>query len=250
MNFIDNIQLSRLRNNDYFQYMADVKGLVAQATPATLNVEDESLKFDNKFTELDQTLNVDRGSVLTEKIQELDAHCDNTWTSLNERVKATLFCPIPKEVEAAKHLKRVFDLYGNIRRLSLKEQTAAATNLYNDLKVSPHAENCQTIGIVRWVSAYENETIELNNLLNERDSEKAAKTTAKVKEVRLAFDPVYTELVNRVNAMVTLRMNTPEMDIFIKEVNQKIKNIEHKMALRQGHRDNGEEETPDTPNQE
>ncbi len=134
MDFIQPIPLTRLRNNDYFQYMADVKGLVAQATPTALNVEEESVSFDNSFTDLDEAINVDQGSVLTEKIQDADHRRDSTWTALNERVKATLFSPIPEEVEAAKHLERVFNLYGNIRYLSLKEQTAAATNLNNDLK--------------------------------------------------------------------------------------------------------------------
>nr|WP_321487600.1 hypothetical protein [uncultured Draconibacterium sp.] len=72
MNFIVNFPLTRLRNNDYFQYMTDVKGLVRQATPAALNVEEEAVEFDNSFTALDEAINVDQGSVFTEKIQSAD----------------------------------------------------------------------------------------------------------------------------------------------------------------------------------
>lgn len=250
MNFIVNIPLTRLRHNDYFQYMADVKGLVVQATPATLNVEEEAVAFDNSFTALDEAINVDQGSVFTEKIQDADHRRDNTWTALNARVKATLFSPIPEEVEAAKHLERVFNLYGNIRNLSLKEQTAAATNLNNDLKKPKMAVHCQTIGITPWVLAHEAENTAVNDLQNQRDSEKANRNFAKAKEVRVVFDEVYNALINRVNAMVTLRMATPEIENFIIEVNQKIKNLETQLAARQGRSDSGEEESSDTPAEE
>ncbi|WP_163326034.1 DUF6261 family protein [Draconibacterium mangrovi] len=243
MNFIKSIPLTRLRNNDYFQFMADVKSLIAQATPAALNVEEESVDFNNSFTELDEAINVDRGSVLTEKVQDADHRRDTTWTALNERVKATLFSPIPEEVEAAKHIERVFNLYGNIRYLSLKEQTAAATNLNNDLKDRDMAVHCQTIGIMPWVLAHETENNTVNDLQNQRDSEKANLNSAKVKEVRLAFEGVYKALVNRINALVTLRMATPEIENFILEVNQKITNLEIQLAARQGQSASGEEES-------
>lgn len=247
MNFIVNIPLTRLRNNDYFQYMTDVKGLVTQATPAALNVEEEAVAFDNSFTALDEAINVDQGSVFTEKIQGADLRRDYTWTALNGRVKATLYSPIPEEVEAAKHLERVFNLYGGIRYLSLKEQTAAATNLNNDLKKPKMAVHCQTIGITPWVLAHEAENTAVNDLQNQRDSEKANRNYTKAKEVRVAFDEVYNALVNRINAMVTLRMATPVIENFIIEVNQKIKNLENQLAVRQGHGDSGEEEPSDSP---
>lgn len=250
MSYIDNIPLPRLRNNDYFQFMTDIKGLIAQATPTALNVEEESVNFDNSFSELDEAINVDQGSVLSEKIQDADHRRDTTWTALNERVKATLFSPIPEEVEAAKYIERVFNLYGNIRRLSLKEQTAAATNLNNDLKKREMAVHCQTIGIMPWVLAHETENNTVNDLQNQRDSEKANRNTAKAKEVRLAFDNVYNALVNRINAIVTLRMVTPEIDNFILEVNQKIKNLETQLAARQAQSASGEEESADTPVEE
>lgn len=250
MNFIVNFPLTRLRNNDYFQYMTDVKGLVTQATPAALNVEEEAVAFDNSFTALDEAINVDQGSVFTEKIQSADLRRDYTWTALNGRVKATLYSPIPEEVEAAKHLERVFNLYGGIRYLSLKEQTAAATNLNNDLKKPKMAVHCQTIGITPWVLAHEAENTAVNDLQNQRDSEKANRNYTKAKEVRVAFDEVYNALVNRINAMVTLRMATPVIENFIIEVNQKIKNLENQLAVRQGHGDSGEEEPSDSPVEE
>jgi hypothetical protein len=131
--------------------------------------------------------------------------------------------------------------------LSLKEQTAAATNLNNDLKKPKMAVHCQTIGITPWVLAHEAENTAVNDLQNQRDSEKANRNYTKAKEVRVAFDEVYNALVNRINAMVTLRMATPVIDNFIIEVNQKIKNLENQLAVRQGHSDSGEEEPSDSP---
>lgn len=112
------------------------------------------------------------------------------------------------------------------------------------------AVHCQTIGIMPWVLAHETENNTLNDLQNQRDSEKANNNAAKVKEVRLAFEGVYKALENRINALVTLRMATPEIENFILEVNQKITNLEIQLAARQGQSANVEEESADTPVEE
>ncbi len=112
------------------------------------------------------------------------------------------------------------------------------------------AVHCETIGITPWVLAHEAENTAVNDLQNQRDSEKANRNFAKAKEVRLAFDKVYETLVNRVNAMVTLRMATPVIENFIIEVNQKIKNLENQLAARQGHSDSEDEEPADTAAEE
>lgn len=50
--------------------------------------------------------------------------------------------------------------------------------------------------------------------------------------------------------MVSLNMVTPEIENFIKELNQKIKTIETTLAAREGRRDSGEEEPPPAPEED
>lgn len=244
MTKIQKVVLSKFRNGEHFQFMTDVKELITATPPAALGLEADFPVFENAYAQLDQALRVDQGSVLTEKLQTFDGSRDNTWSALNERVKATLLCPIPAEVEAAKALKRVFDLYGNIRHLSYNEQTAATSNLVADLESEANAPHCATMGITHWVAELRNQNDEFKSLLNQRNTEYANKNSGNVKEARMVIDPYYEEIVNRVNAMLTLNMATPEIENFVKELNQKIKYYESTLATRAGRNDNGEEETP------
>lgn len=244
------VLLSKFRNGEHFQFMTDVKEMIVGATPAALNVEDEFTAFNAGYVKLDTELRVDQGSVLTEKLQAQDALRDSTWSALNERIKATLLCPVAEEVEAAKSLKRVFDLYGNIRYMSYNEETAAASNLTDDLESAENAPHCATIGITHWVTGLKTENSDFTNLLNQRNTEYANKNSGNVKEARLLIDPLYEEIVNRVNAMVTLKMTTPEIEKFIKQLNQKIKYYENTLATRAGRKDSGEEDVPPIPDED
>lgn len=238
------ILLHKLRNVEHFQFMTDFKNLVAMVTAVAIKSEEEATKFNEVFIKLDEELRVDQGSVLTEKLHVQDSLRDSTWSALNERIKATLMCPFDDEVEAAKRLKRVFDLYGNIRKLSFNEETAAISNLVDDLEKTQNANFCTTIGITPWVNALKTENIEFKDLQNQRDTESANKNSGNVKAVRLLIDPVYKKIVNNVNAMATLNMATPEIEDFVKEVNQKIKYYENTLAARAGRKDSGEDEPP------
>ncbi len=239
---ISKLVLRKLRNSEYFQYMSDFKSLIELITPAVVHSEEEFTTFNAVFTKLDEELRVDKGSVLTEQLQALDLGRDNTWRAIDARIAATLLCPVEKEVEAAKRLERVFDLYGDIRKISYNEETAALSNLIGDLEEEANAGFVTTTGLTKWVNALKDQNIAFKAKQNERDTEIANKNSGNVKAVRIKLDPVYELIVERVNAMVSLNMVTPEIENFIKELNQKIKTIETTLAAREGRRDDGEEE--------
>jgi hypothetical protein len=77
---------------------------------------------------------------------------------------------------------------------------------------------------------------------NERDTELANKSSGNAKVIRLEIDPLYKLMVERVNALVSLNMQTPEIENFIMELNQKIKTMELTLAAREGRADSAKEE--------
>ncbi|HPF52202.1 MAG TPA: DUF6261 family protein [Draconibacterium sp.] len=247
MNKILNLLLYKLRNGEYFQFMSDFKNLLDVLTPAAIHSEAEFADFDAALTRLDDELRVDQGSVLTQEIQNIDLDRDNVWRAIDMRINATLLCTIQEETEAAKRLRRLFDLYGDIRRLSYNEETAGLTNLTGDLAKRENTGFVNTCGLNVWVSRL----TELNEAFkakqNERDTELANKNSGNVKAVRVDIDPLYQLMVERVNALVSLNMQTPEMENFIRELNQKIKTLENTLAAREGHASSGEEDNPVDP---
>ena len=244
MELITNVTLSKFRNGEHFQFMTDVKDGITAATPAALNLDTVYPRFETAYTALDNVLRVDAGSVKTEQLVIADGGRDDTWSALNLRIRATLLSPIEKEVEAAKRLKRVFDLYGNVRQLSYNEETGLLTNLVDDLAKPDNDADCTTLKITQWVSALKERNEAFQTLLNERNTEYANKESGDVKAARIVIDPIYDEVVSRLNAMVTLDMASAEAQTFIKELNQKIKYYESTLAARAGRNDSEEEEIP------
>lgn len=192
MNKILNLILSKLRNNEYFQFMADFLVLLNIVTPAAINSETEAVQFNEAFEKLDQELRVDKGSIFTEPLQKRDTRRDNTWRAIDGRVKATLLCPFEEEAEAAKRLKRIIDLYGDVRKLSYNEETGAITNLTGDLLSRNNSTDVNTVGLTNWVGALRDENIAFKDLQNQRDTEAAFKTSGNVKEARLLISIRYT----------------------------------------------------------
>lgn len=248
MEQIQSINLPRLRNNEHFQFMTDVRNSIREITPAALNLEPVFPKFNNALSRLNSTLLIDEGSVLTEKLMNLDSLRDATWSAIGARLRATLFSPVEEEVESAKILKRVFDLYGNIRNMSYNEETGALTNLIEDFEKPENVAHCEKLGIAHWVAALKGQNNEFQALLDARNAELAEKESGDVKAARAEIDPLYREITDRINAMVTLDMATPEMKGFINKLNQRIKYYEDTLSMRAGRNAaEEEEELPASP---
>uniref|UniRef100_UPI0032169CA1 DUF6261 family protein n=1 Tax=uncultured Draconibacterium sp. TaxID=1573823 RepID=UPI0032169CA1 len=241
------IILYKLRNAEYFQFMSDFKSLLEILTPAVIHSETEFAAFNTAFIKLDEELRVDQGSILTAELHAIDSDRDSMWRALDMRINATLLCTINEEMEAAQRLRRVFDLYGDIRKISFNEETAGLTNLLGDLNKPQNAGNVATCNLTTWVNVLNDLNVAFKAKQNERDTEQANKNTGNVKAVRIEIDPLYELMIERVNALVSLNMQTPELDNFIKELNQKIKTLENTLAARDGRKDSDEEDPPAEP---
>ena len=248
MKKINAVVFSRFRNNDHFQFMTDFKALVSRTTPVALNIENLNTEFNEAFTSLNNVFKVDEGSVLTVAIGGADEDRDRFWSALSMRIRATQMGPIEEEVEAAGVLQRVFDLYGNVRQLSLPEESAALSNLVEDLEQEDNAALCNIVGVTNWVAALKEQNTLVQSYMQERRLENAQKISGSVKAAREVIDPVYEKIVSRINALVELDMSTPEITEFVVLLNKQIKEFEELLAMRQGHRNSDEDRpVPPTP---
>jgi len=244
MNKILKLVLYKLRNGEYFQLMTDFKQLLDTLTPAAIHSEAEFATFNTALVKLDDELRVDQGSVLTEELLKLDTDRDNTWRAIDMRINATLLCTIAQEMEAAKRLRRLFDLYGDVRRLTYNEETAGLTNLIGDLTNTENADFVTTCGLGIWVNHLRDLNVAFKAKQNQRDTELANKNSGNAKVVRDEIDPLYEKMVERTNALVSLNMQTPEIENFIVELNQKIKTLENTLAAREGRNASTEPSVP------
>ncbi len=234
MTRINSISPYGLRNNEHFQFMTEVDQLVTAVPAGLLPVDEVYPGFKEALTAEDDALRVEQGSLKTKTRNEIDVRRDSIWSACRGRVEATLSSPIAEEAESAKVLMRIFDLYGNVRRMGKAEETSALTNLVVDLLLPANEEHLNRVGIQTWVVALKNENDQFKAVTQERVTEVAGRESADVRAIRLIVDPIYQELVDTVNAAIILKQATPEAQTFVAELNVIIKSYKTILAARSG----------------
>ncbi|WP_340114387.1 DUF6261 family protein [Maribellus mangrovi] len=245
MTLVDLIPLSKLRNSEYFELMTDLKTGIAGIFPESTVSTDLTTRFNAVYEELDAATRVDRGSVLTGQIQEADDKRGNIWRAMDLMVDAHLHSPVPEEVESAKVIRRIFDVYGDYRKRSYDSESSEARNLIQDLEKTKNAVHLSTIRLDTWLPLYKSQQEAFKALQNERDTEAGYKSSGDVKAVREKMSPLYREITELVNSYVRIGMASPEMENFVVVMNQKIKRYNDLLAARQGR--NEKEEGSETP---
>jgi len=232
MEKLEEITLSRFRNTEHFQFMTDVDQLITTATPLELGIDGLYPSFKTTLTAEDATMRTELGSIRSKTIEELDTLRDKTWNAILLRVKSTLLSPIAIEVESALIIKRIIDLYGDVRSKTYNEESAAITNLVNDLMLPANSDHLNLTGINMWVNALQMQNEQFKTIFNERNAEFAERESGDVRAIRLQIDPLYEKLVERINATIVMEIAKPAAISFVSQLNEKIRYYKTTLAAR------------------
>lgn len=230
---INSIYLKRMLNNEHFQFMTDVNSLMVLYKPEMLGIQAQYPAFEAALAEEDLRMKAEQGSLKSLSISQLDGLRDRTWNAIKGRVKSTLDSPFETEQENARALKRVIDLYGDVRHMSYNAETAAISNLVNDLKSVENAGYLLSVGVGPWIDELEKQNKTFIEQMDARNKEYADRESGDVRSARLVIDPIYTEIVDRLNAMLLLNIASDEVTPFVKELNEKIKYYEKVVKARE-----------------
>ncbi|PTN07610.1 hypothetical protein C8N47_11549 [Mangrovibacterium marinum] len=242
---IEKISLYPMQNNEHFQFMTDVKDLVVAHNAEMLGIDNVFPAFLEAFQNEDLHMKVETGSLKTLSVKDTDHARDEIYSAVRGRTQSTLLSPFETERESARALMRCFDLYGNVRQMSYNAESAALTNLVYDLKSEQNAGYLLSVGIGPWVDELEKENNNFIALMNARNKEYSGRESGDVRTARLAIDPLYTNLVDRLNAMILLNIASDEVEPFVKELNEKIKYYEKVVKTRESKNKNKEKEVSD-----
>ena len=80
--------------------------------------------------------------------------------------------------------------------MSYNEESAAISNLVDDLEAPANAPHCATTNIAGWVTLLKEQNNSFQTLLNDRNSEYANKNSGDVRAARLIIDPVYEKMTS------------------------------------------------------
>lgn len=234
MEKIESMSLRELRNNEHFQFMTDVDTLITTCQSGELGIDALYPSFKEMLNAEDAAMRIEQGSSKSKTLEEVDKERDDTWFAISTKIKANLKSPVVVEMKSAEALKRIIDLYGDVRTLTYNEESAAVTNLVSDLLKPENASHLSNTGISVWVPELKSRNEQFQVLFNERNSELANRESGNVRAARKQSDSIYEQIVERINASIVMGLAKPVTDGFVKELNEKIGYYKTTLAIRAG----------------
>ena len=235
MNQINYFPINAFRNQEHLQFMNDVNTLIRSNNTETLGIKTVYPALIAGITNEEKCLCTDQTSNKSDKIDELDKLQDKIWQAIYTKVKATLKSPFIEEQESAIHIKRIIDLYGNVRRMTYAEETSTLSNLIDDLQMPAFTDDINRVSISTWLLQLKKINSDLKNLLNEQNEEQTHCRTGDIRAARLLTDQSYQDIVSYINARLILGMTNQETEQFVSQLNENIECYKGILTTQQEH---------------
>ncbi|WP_312171242.1 DUF6261 family protein [Chryseobacterium sp.] len=207
MNFID---LPKLRNAEYLQYVKDFSGIIALNNPATLQIDAKLSAFNARISELE---NLYKKALANEKTQELlllDERRDNAVIGINYYLLSQSYHFESTRKENAQLLLDSISLYdSSIARLNYQAETATLNNLIRDWENKPElADAISYFQLSGWVAELKNANELFNTKYLSRTQEYGDASPETIKSKREEVNAAYYALRDRIDALHLL-VETP-----------------------------------------
>jgi hypothetical protein len=232
--FITRFETQRLKNETHVQFnesidpvlvanLAFIVGLSAlyQLYKASLITEVEALDYI-------------RRSDRTKQIATQDHVRDKIFSGFAASVKGAENHYETDLSEAAEKLHKLITHYGNISRKSLDDETAAINDLLRELQTPSFAAAVDLLGFKNWTTRLADENARFEELMRQRYSELAERTTLRMQTVRGETDKYYHAIINFIENL--LLVGTPGLDAPVRELNVIIDRFKHILAQEKGER--------------
>ena len=223
MNKIEAVKLRCLENDEHFHFMTGFNNLVISCPSAIMGSEVIYGIFKNTLMAEDLAFRIEQGSSAAQTLDLLDKLRDKTWNAIKMRVKATTKSPFKIESDSAHKIYRILNRYGDVSSFTYSEQSIAIENITNDLLIPAIALHADMIGISEWVKELKYQNNNFIETFHAINSEFVGRESTDVKAVRTLIDPVYRQLIERINAMIILEFASPEVIDFSQNLNEIIK---------------------------
>jgi hypothetical protein len=138
----------------------------------------------------------------------------------------------PAKQQAAESLMIVFDQYGNLTEKGYSQETASMYNFLQEMK-GKFATDVATLGLGEWVEYLEQNNLDFERLVMERNEEQSEKTSLKMKAIRRELDDCYVEIVRRFEA-ITILQSDHTLTPLINKINSNVTRYRNTLAQRQG----------------
>ena len=220
------------RNDEHFQKMMETKDLVNKFLNIKFKLEPLFGTFETYFRIEDEALKKIVKSAYTEDIEIADKRRDHSFRGMIDTTKAALNHFDEAIAAAARRVKVITGTFGNVTIKPFNEETSAIYNLLQELYDNYETE-IEAIGLGPWLIKLENDNRDFDQLVKARNSENAARTHLKMKEVRRETDLAYLKLIEKINALIIVEGEADYIE-FVNELNGFIEKYNNILAQRRG----------------
>lgn len=233
---IEMINLMRFRNFEHHQFMTEVNQLIIRYQARELGIEAQYPAFQAALAVEGESIRVAQKSAKTKMLDQMDDLRDDTWNAIYTLVKATLLSPVAAEVASAGELLNVLNKYGDPRRRTYNEETSVLSNLLTDLNNPANQVHVQTLKLSKWLVELKKQNDQFQEITDTRNSELVERESGDVRAARMVVDPLYTDIIETINAALKLKIATPAATDFATALNGRIDYNKNTLASRKGRR--------------
>ena len=244
---ITSTNLKALRNLEAFQVYSDLAAFLKQEEKA--KEFEEPLKgvcdtFYARLQDYDTVLLPERRSPQTLELAQLDTQRDYVLRSFITNLKLYVGSPNAEQVQAAQVLLALVDKYGkNIPSMPYRQETAAITNLLQDMDLKENADLLKKLFAEHWVASLRTANTQFEQTMLSRTDTASESSSEKSKTARVAVHTAFEKLCEMINALAIVQGEAAYSRI-IDRINQLVLESQNVLARRQsrGKKTAGEEE--------
>lgn len=243
---ISAIDLSRLRNAEFLQFMKDFATLVYANDPAALSLATQYTALVVKNAELENLFKKELASELTQDILDLDNRRDRAYNGILFVVQGFMNHYDPAKVQAANRLKANLDLYGSgAAKQNYQAETAILNNIISDWENETDLSSAvDLVGLKSWKDEMKDANALFDQKYIERTLEYSEASPETLLAKRVESTQVYYTLRQFIDAF-SVTVNTPiyqtvtnQLNALIDQYNTLLNNRLARMAT----------DTPEVPN--
>lgn len=207
---MNSIDIQKLRNAEYLQYVKDYLGIISLNNPDQLGIDTKLTILNTKATELEALYKKAMASDKTQELMTLDERRDNAINGIYYFLLGYSYHHEANLQHKAQLLLTNMALYGSgIARLNYQAETATINNLLRDWENKPElADAITTFSISAWVNELKIANEEFNTKYLSRTQEYGDASPETIKTKRDETNTAYYALRDRIDALHLL-VETP-----------------------------------------
>lgn len=237
---INNLDISRLRNDEDFGYQSRVLNMAVAML--TQDVDKPVVAaYQTALTAFDEALKQASKNSQTAAVAAADEEVDHLYTGLTLYLRSQTYHPVEAIRTAAEGVLAIIDKYGKLTDLPYNQQYGALQNSMQELIALPD-DTITLLHLADWLAELSSAIARFQNARDMQTAEQSQYQVGLVKDSRTAADAAYKQFVASVNAFA-IAFGEANYAAFINQMNVMIADIQAELKARKTRAENAKEET-------